>query len=96
MADLLSVAVAMGTSRGGGLIESGGESLEMRELAAAVVENVSPDASITLADWTSDEPSVYASDNTSWTASCQSLGFTPTPLSRQIREVRDYIAAAKA
>lgn len=96
VADLLSVAVAMGASHGGGLIESGGESLEMRELAAAVVETVSPSASVVCADWTTDEPSIYASDNTSWVTSCQSVGFTPTPLSRQIREVRDYLAAAKA
>ncbi len=96
VADLLSVALAVGARSGGQVLESGGDLREMRGLAELVAEVVAPDAPLTFEDWDTDHPSIYASDNVSWSRACESVGHTPMGLYEQIREVRDFMDKPKA
>jgi hypothetical protein len=96
VADLLAVALAVGGQSGGQVLESGGRLCEMRALAEVIAEVVAPDASIALEEWVTDEPSIYASDDDSWSRACDSLGHTPMELPEQIREVRDFLQASRA
>lgn len=83
--DFLYVGMTRALSGWSGVIDSGGELVEMGELAQRVVDIVNPAAPISRVALTSDEPSVYASDGATWQQACAALDFTPAPLDAQIR-----------
>lgn len=95
VADLLAVALARASRLGGGLVESGGPLIEMRELASLVAALTSPEPKVSLTEWSSQQPSEYASDDQSWTLACSEVGFEPMGLQQQVREVQAYILSEK-
>lgn len=92
--DLLNVALATGLSGDSGVIESGGELVEMGALAARVKSIVNPSAAITRAPQEWESAAVYASDNSSWTAACERLGYSPLTLDEQISRVAEALNSA--
>lgn len=79
--ELLAVSIA---SKGSDTIDSGGDLVEMGELAEAVRATISPDATIHRPDVAGDAPPYY-SDNRSWSAAVAQSGLAPVPLADQIR-----------
>ena len=68
-----------------GVIETGGDLVEMAELAALIREVVNPGATIDRRPMLSNKPSIYASSDGSWDAACESLGFKAKTLLEQVR-----------
>lgn len=83
--DFLTVCLGRAVSGWSGVIDSGGELVEMGNLAERIVRVVNPSASVTRASQSSSKPSVYASDDGTWRAACTALGFLPADLESQIR-----------
>jgi nucleoside-diphosphate-sugar epimerase len=81
--ELLSVAIAEG-GVGPATIDSGGELVEMAELAARVAAVVNPDAVITRDEVDPANPDRYHSDGRDWERRCLSRGFHGATLERQI------------
>lgn len=79
--ELLTVSLA---STGSGVIDSGGDLVEMGELAEAVRAVVQPDAVIFRPDISGDGPAYY-SDNESWNRAVSATSLSPTSLAGQIR-----------
>lgn len=68
-----------------GTVESGGELVEMRDLADSIALECPQSVRVDSSAWDTLEPSVYASDNRSWEEACREVGFTPMDLTDQIR-----------
>jgi len=83
--DYLSVCIRHALAGWSGTIESGGELMEMGELAERVVSEVNPSAQILRPPLCLGPASVYASDNSSWANACMRMAFWPRPLVEQIR-----------
>ncbi len=83
--DLLLVGLVRAASGWSGVIESGGELLEMGDLAAQIAALVNPSAVVSRPIFQSSPISIYASDNSSWKQSCEEVGLVPDSLERQIR-----------
>ncbi|WP_006247514.1 NAD-dependent epimerase/dehydratase family protein [Mycolicibacterium tusciae] len=81
--ELLALGLAEG-SVGPATIDSGGELVEMGELAARVVGVVRPEATVTRGEVDSSEPDCYHSDGRDWERRCQRWGLTSAALERQI------------
>ena len=82
--DLLMVGLKRGQAGWSGVIESGGELVEMGELARRVVAVVNRDAVIERPTYYPDPVSTYASDNSSWIEACNQTGLVPENLETQI------------
>jgi nucleoside-diphosphate-sugar epimerase len=67
------------------VLETGGELVELGELAEKIVETLNPSAVIKRTLDLSLEPDCYHSDNTSWEAAVLSSNFKQTSLENQIR-----------
>lgn len=91
VSDLLSVSFASADRGFSGIIDSGGDLVEMQELAQAVRDIVNPSARIHRETLTSQEPSVYASDNVSWLDACHRTGINPMTLNEQVRAVERFV-----
>lgn len=89
VADFLAVSMARLRSGWSGTIDSGGELIEVGELAARVRRLVNSRASISRVELTSTEPSIYASDNDSWQEACSEARITPADIDEQIRATAD-------
>lgn len=85
-ADFLYVCVSNMLGGWSGTVDSGGEMTEMGPLAERVAHIVNPRAIVEREPMISSEPSVYASDNASWSRACEAIDFEPADLGRQIRE----------
>jgi nucleoside-diphosphate-sugar epimerase len=81
--ELLALGIAEG-SVGPATIDSGGELVEMAELAARIAAVVNPDAVITRDDVDPRDPDRYHSDGQDWQQRCRSWDFASMPLGRQI------------
>jgi nucleoside-diphosphate-sugar epimerase len=81
--ELLAVGIAEG-GVGRATIDSGGELVEMAELAARIAAVVSPDAVITRGEVDPRDPDRYHSDGQDWDRCCQKWGFAGVPLDGQI------------
>lgn len=81
--ELLAISLAEGTV-GPATVDSGGELVEMDELAARIAEVVRPDAVITRGEVDLSDPDRYHSDGQDWEARCRRWGFTGAPVERQI------------
>lgn len=91
--DLLAVSIA--TSRGFPnevkVVDSGGDLVEIGELARTVSQLLNPKATLNRA--LADEPfkDIYASDNSIWKLYCEKYSFVPQSLNQQILSVsRNY------
>jgi nucleoside-diphosphate-sugar epimerase len=81
--ELLALGIAEG-SVGPATIDSGGELVEMAELAARIAAVVNPDAVITRDDVDPRDPDRYHSDGQDWQQRCRSWDFASMPLGHQI------------
>lgn len=91
VADLISVSLSSANQGWSGVIESGGDLLEMQGLAEMVRDVVNPSARIHREALVTEEPSVYASDNTLWEQACRRTGIVPMSLREQVRSVEDFV-----
>jgi nucleoside-diphosphate-sugar epimerase len=89
--DFLEVSMARLLSGWSGTIDSGGELIEVGELADRIRSIVNPQASISRLEQTSTEPSIYASDDVSWREACGEAGINPSEIDEQIREVANRL-----
>lgn len=94
--DLLSTSLGSGDAGWSGVIESGGDLVEMQELAEAITAVVNPKARIIRGELRIPEPSVYASDNRTWTEACDRTGIRPLTLHQQARAVERYLKGLPA
>ena len=85
--DALAVSITLGATGTSGIVETGGELIEMGELAERIISVVNPAAEITRAEMTSDEPSSYCSNNRSWDEWVSRSGVSPLDLDEQIAVV---------
>lgn len=85
--DFLSVCLHSALDGWSGIIDSGGELVELSDLAAMVAKAIEPQAVVRLPPIASDEVSAYASDDASWTRACSALEFKPLSLDQQIARV---------
>lgn len=83
--DFLAVALALALAQENALVESGGELIEMRDLARKVRAVVNPGASLNFEEHCTTANSIYASDGLTWQKSCESLSYRPIGLVEQIR-----------
>lgn len=81
--ELLALGIAEG-SVGAATIDSGGELVEMAELAARVAQVVRPDAVISRDEVDPRDPDRYHSDGQDWQRCCERWGLESLPLDRQI------------
>ncbi|UXA04234.1 NAD(P)-dependent oxidoreductase [Mycobacterium sp. SMC-2] len=81
--ELLALGIAEG-GVGPATIDSGGELVEMAELAARVAAVVRPGAVISRDEVDPRDPDQYHSDGQDWERHCQRWGFATAPLDRQI------------
>ncbi len=81
--ELLALGIAEG-GVGPASIDSGGELVEMAELAERVAAVVRPDAVITRGEVDPHNPDRYHSDGAAWENRCQKWGLTSATLDRQI------------
>ncbi len=81
--ELLALGIAEG-GVGPASIDSGGELVEMAELAERVAAVVRPDAVITRGEVDPHNPDRYHSDGADWENRCQKWGLTSATLDRQI------------
>lgn len=82
--DALNVCLALGLSGGAHLVETGGDLIEIGELADRIRRIVNPAARLSREPLQSHKPSTYASDNQSWTAACLATEVVPRTLDAQI------------
>jgi hypothetical protein len=81
--ELLALGIAEG-GVGPTTIDSGGDLVEMAELAARIAAVVRPDAVITRGEVDPRDPDRYHSDGQDWDTRCQSWALASAPLDRQI------------
>ncbi|MBY0440525.1 MAG: NAD(P)-dependent oxidoreductase [Mycobacteriaceae bacterium] len=81
--ELLALGIAEG-SAGPATIDSGGELVELGELAGRIAAVARPDAVIRRADVDPGDPDRYHSDGQDWERRCHRWGLVSTPLERQI------------
>jgi nucleoside-diphosphate-sugar epimerase len=83
--DLLSVALAAATNPGSVLIDSGGELVEMSELAQRVIAVINPAATVSRPALVDEQPNEYYAADEPWQAWCAKVGLIPSNLDEQIR-----------
>ena len=81
--ELLALGIAEG-GVGPATIDSGGELVEMAELAARIAAVVRPDAVISRDEVDPSDPDRYHSDGQDWERGCQKWNWTSASLDRQI------------
>ncbi|MGK2955334.1 MAG: NAD-dependent epimerase/dehydratase family protein [Solirubrobacterales bacterium] len=82
--DLLAVSLANATEPGTMVIDSGGELVEMGELASLITEMVNPHSTITRPTLGDSAPNDYFADPAGWDAACSRATFAPADLRQQI------------
>ena len=84
--DALRVAVGLASQGHTGVLETGGDLVELGDFAQRVIDTLNPSAKVVRAPLVEGR-SIYASDNKSWTRACEMLDFSPKSLPQQIQEV---------
>ena len=90
--DLLAVSLAHARTGGEMLIDSGGQLVEMQELAEAIVSVVNPTATITRASQETADAHEYYAAAELWERACAVLSYEPAGLPDQIRTAAAGIA----
>jgi nucleoside-diphosphate-sugar epimerase len=73
------------------LLDTGGDLIEARELAAMVKEVVNPSAELLLPKYASQEPDNYFSDNISWLDTLEKTHHKPLSLVQQVQTYADSL-----
>lgn len=89
--DSLAIAINRGLAGESGILETGGDLVEMGELASAIVQVVNPEARINRRELVSEEPSSYHSDDVSWQRWSAAAGLQPMGLMEQIEATANVL-----
>jgi nucleoside-diphosphate-sugar epimerase len=89
--DLLLLSSRLAHERGFHVVDSGGQLVELQELAEIVAEVVNPAARITRQLNPNTPANDYFSDNISWQKACEITNFQPRNLREQIKLVADQL-----
>ena len=89
--DALTVSLRAVTSGASGVIESGGDLVEVGELADQVAAVVNPSAGIDRPHVDTSRSQNYYSDNSSWKTWTREFAVTPIDLETQIRETAQFL-----
>lgn len=82
--EFLALCIRRGLDGYSGVIESGGELVEMGELAQRIATASRGAVFVERAMPITEEPSTYASDNELWQRHCKIVGFVPSTLDEQV------------
>jgi len=82
--DLLKVSLSCAKMGQSGIIESGGELVEVGELAQRIRSIVNRSAKIIRPVFDPQPITIYASDNGTWASSCEAVNYEPRNLESQI------------
>lgn len=93
--DLLRVASALAREPGFQILDSGGELVELGQLAQMVTEIVNPKAEIHRQLRSGYPENNYYSDNSSWETACEKLHYSPRDMHRQIEDVAEVLLASR-
>ncbi len=92
VSDVLTVALGLAECGLSGVVESGGDLVEMQDLANTVRRVVNPKAIVTREPMVSTVPQIYASDDSSWRTACARVLLKPQTLEEQVGAVRDFLS----
>jgi UDP-glucuronate decarboxylase len=90
--DFLQVSLGLMLRGDSGVLESGGDLIEIADLAKEISKVVNPVAQIHVMTDRVGDPDIYASDNESWVRASESLGLSPANLRAQIRATAGGLA----
>jgi nucleoside-diphosphate-sugar epimerase len=86
------IAVALNGSQGSERVfDTGGQLIEIRDLASLIQKLVNPNAKLELPADSDGIPSNYFSDGESWSRWCNTLDFEPASLDEQIEQVAGWM-----
>jgi hypothetical protein len=74
-----------------GVIDSGGELIEIGDLAQRIVQLINPSATIQRQSQQTNAISTYASDNETWVTACNIVNVIPDSLENQIRQTASWL-----
>lgn len=89
--DSLAIAMNRGLAGESGILETGGDLVEMGELARTIVQVVNPQAEINRREIVTEDPSAYHSDDVSWQRWSTQAGISPMGLTEQIRAASNVL-----
>lgn len=89
--DYLTVCLMQLLSGWSGVIDSGGELVEIGDLARRIVQLVNPTAKIQREKQSTSDIFLYASDDTTWVDACSMLDFTAERLENQICQTASWL-----
>jgi fermentation-respiration switch protein FrsA (DUF1100 family) len=89
--DYLNVCLTRGLQGWSGIIDSGGPMVEMQELGEQIRAIVNPAATIHRPPISTTEPSIYASDDSTWQLACAATSSTPRSLPEQIAYTSEHL-----
>ena len=92
--DLLAVCVSLAVDGWSGDVDSGGPLVELGELAARIVAELSPGVEIERPPPDGSPPDRYHSDGESWQRACRRLNHVPAPLKQQIRTTAKVVVGS--
>lgn len=88
--DLLMVSIKNGLNGNSGIIEGGGNLIELLDLAQIIVNVIDKNITINRAEFFNNSPHVYASDNESWLKACNDILYEPDSIEQQIHDVYNF------
>ena len=93
--DLLLVSGALARERGFQILDSGGDLVELGQLAQKISETLNPTAEVKRQLIPGYPENNYYSDNSSWLTACEKLGFSPSTIYEQIEAVADVLRTSR-
>lgn len=89
--DLVLVSSGLAREPGFQILDSGGELVELGQLAQKVIETLNPKAQVQRKLSPGYPENNYHSDNASWLTACEKLEFSPSGIYRQIEDVAEML-----
>jgi nucleoside-diphosphate-sugar epimerase len=86
-ADFLTIALILSAQKGHHVLESGGELIELHELADRIQNQINPELASNKSIPSAELEEFYCSDGKSWRDACQRFDFKALNISEQISEV---------
>ena len=88
--EFLAVAIAISKTRSC-VFSSGGELIEVQDLAEVVIEEINPNAKLMARKSISENPNYYFSDNEEWVELCGELELKTLNIRQQVRYVSELL-----
>lgn len=93
--DLVLVSGALAREPGFQILDSGGELVELGQLAQKVSDALNPKAEVTRQLTPGYPENNYYSDNSSWLTACEKLGYSPSTIHNQIVDVAQSLLTSR-